>query len=314
MQAGANEQRFWELRSRVRELSREVAAKRSLPSRRLLALLEMLDSYDVLSSAVYRIRKGGRSAVIEDAFTVTSSEVIAHSKSPKPAGFFEWWSKYRALWRAEVSVVLMLTVLFVLSLSAGMVLGFSEPRYANLLLPQSLLEQISDREAWFRRLADTPLQSGLLIAWNNIRVALTCFLAASVFGIGGVLLLAFNGLFMGTAAGYCRRFGLEQELLDFVAIHGPLEISILIAATAAGVVYGRAFLRGSIRTLGGRLTAAAPKALTMLSGVLPWLIVAAVVETFVSPNQAVPVGIKLFLSFVLTVLFWLWNTKDGGNL
>jgi uncharacterized membrane protein SpoIIM required for sporulation len=114
-----------------------------------------------------------------------------------------------------------------------------------------------------------------------------------------------NGLLLGAVFGVTAHYSMAGELGGFVAAHGPLEITIVLVAAGSGLGVARALIAAGDRPRGEALRAAGRSALVVLLGVLPWLGLLGVVETWVSPSPEVPVAAKVTLGVTLLALFWV---------
>jgi uncharacterized membrane protein SpoIIM required for sporulation len=115
---------------------------------------------------------------------------------------------------------------------------------------------------------------------NNIRVAILSF-------AGGILLGVGNG----------------PPLFQQVLAHGILELSCIAVAGAAGIRIGWALIDPGTRPRGIALREESRAAAEMLLGTAAWLVVAGLVEGFVTPSgQAL--GTVLTIGIGLGVLFW----------
>jgi uncharacterized membrane protein SpoIIM required for sporulation len=189
----------------------------------------------------------------------------------------------------------------------GWKIGSTDHAYAAVLIPQALMEQILDQQKWFAEIQKAPWLYGLGIAKNNIGVAIHCFTLAALAGLGGVYILVLNGLLFGAVFGFCRSNHFDQALLNFVVGHGVLELTIIVAAAFSGFLFGRVFYMRPYRLFHLRMVTAASDAGVLLLGLLPWLLVAAVVEVFVSPWSFLDMPAKIFLGCLAAAAFWLWT-------
>ena len=191
------------------------------------------------------------------------------------------------------------------------------PEFVSVILPQSLIENILQKKAWFKELENSPLLGGMQIAVNNIGVSIRCFLGGALLGIGGMVLLIFNGVLFGAILGFCASHGFREALTTFVTGHGPLELSIIVAAAFSGFILGAAFYKRPVSLFRFRMAKAAVEARYMLMGILPWLILAASIESFVSPWDLIPFKMKFVLGLTCALAFWLWTfiptSKRGKN-
>lgn len=142
---------------------------------------------------------------------------------------------------------------------------------------------------------------------NNIRVALTAFVAGITWGVGTALLIAYNGLVLGSLGGLAASAGNLRLLGEAALAHGILELSCVVVAGAAGLALGRAMLRPGRLTRLQALAGEARNALLLALGTAPWLVVAGLVEGYASR-----VGLSLaptaIIGLALGGVFWglLW--------
>src|SRR5574337_567845 len=122
-----------------------------------------------------------------------------------------------------------------LCFSAPAAVGYTLLRTDPGLAPRVLSDTMLDRaEAGHERIARgegyvevaagvRPLMASAIIA-NNLRVAFYCFAGGIFLGVGSFVLLAWNGLQLGTTAGHFANRGLLGYLLPFIVGHGVLEL------------------------------------------------------------------------------------------
>lgn len=117
---------------------------------------------------------------------------------------------------------------------------------------------------------------------NNIRVALTAFVAGVTWGVGTALLIGYNGVLFGALTGLAAGAGNLGLLGEATLAHGVLELSCIVVAGAAGLSLGRAMLRPGHRTRTESMTHEARQSLLLAGGTAPWLVLAGLVEGYVS--------------------------------
>ena len=134
---------------------------------------------------------------------------------------------------------------FLLPAAAGYLLMREQPALALDLLPEVMIERAdagAERMAEGRRYVDVALEDRPLMAsgiiTNNVRVAIACFAGGIFLGVGSLVLLGYNGLSIGAAAGHFANRGLLGYLLEFILGHGLLELFAIWVAGAAGVPPG----------------------------------------------------------------------------
>lgn len=138
---------------------------------------------------------------------------------------------------------------------------------------------------------------------NNIRVAFLVFAGGLLLGAGSIVVLAYNGILLGALAGLSIQAGSFSVFVRYVAPHGLLELSCFAVAGAAGMRLGWALIDPGLRGRGEELRRQARPAVAIVLGTAPWLIVAGLVEGFITPD-ALPEGTALALGLALAIAFW----------
>lgn len=275
----------------------------------------LIRQLELLTSQLYRCRASLPAsdpfrAQLEDFAADLFQETLAtgnEKTKPELSGFRAWSERYRAIWQENFALFLLTAALFAGSALAGWHIAIHDPSLASAIVPQRTLEDIVMNRRWFDELGNGWLLGGLGIALNNIKVGIKCFVLSSLLGIGGLLLMAYNGLFFGFVLGFCRINGFDGALAGFVAGHGPLELSIIVASTFAGLVFGRVFFMRPYSLFRQRLGLAASDAGCLLTGILPWLLLAAFIEAFISPMPGIPLRDKGALGLIASLFFWGWT-------
>ncbi len=147
-----------------------------------------------------------------------------------------------------------------------------------------------------------PVVASSIIA-NNVQVSLLAFGLGLTFGLGTCWLLIFNGVHLGAVAGWMAHQGSGRSLWGWVMPHGGTEILAIILAGAAGLILARALVAPGTRRRITALKAAAFPALTIELGVMGMLLIAGLIEGFVSPSG---IGYSARIAiFAVSVAFWL---------
>jgi uncharacterized membrane protein SpoIIM required for sporulation/uncharacterized RDD family membrane protein YckC len=185
--------------------------------------------------------------------------------------------------------VLLAFLTFIVPAAAGFALLRERPALAAELLPDVMLRRAeagASRQAAGQGYVDVAPEDRALMAsgiiTNNVRVAIACFAGGIFLGVGSLVLLAYNGLAIGAFAGHFANAGLLEYLLTFILGHGALELFAIWVAGAAGFLLGRSVVapgrlsRSDALVLSGRL------AVRMVGATALLLIVAGMIEGFVS--------------------------------
>lgn len=117
---------------------------------------------------------------------------------------------------------------------------------------------------------------------NNIQVTFLAFAAGILFGLGTAVVVAYNGAILGAVAGGAIANGNGAEFAEFVTAHGVIELSCIAVAAAAGMRMGFALVAPGPRTRSRALAEEARSAIVIVLGTVPWVILAGIIEGFVT--------------------------------
>jgi uncharacterized membrane protein SpoIIM required for sporulation len=132
-------------------------------------------------------------------------------------------------------------------------------------------------------------------------------------------LLIQNGIMLGAVAGLAIGAGNGRPFFELVVAHGVLELSCIVVAGAAGLRLASAIVDPGTRPRMDALRTEARAAVEIVLGTAVWLVVAGLVEGFLTPAGK-GLAVVLVVGLGLGVLFWgliLWRgaperpTVDG---
>jgi uncharacterized membrane protein SpoIIM required for sporulation len=224
---------------------------------------------------------------------------------------------YRVVFPRTVRETLPYTALAAALLLLGALLGATtvafEPDGARLLLPDTLREVIERRELWTDSALSShaPSEMATAVFTNNLRVSFLAFALGVTAGIGTVLLMLVNGLHLGAVVAACAQAGLAPGILDFMAAHGPVELSIISLTGGAGLVLGHAMFADDERPRREILSDRAQVAVRLVLGCAPFLTGIGLIEGFISPGPLFPWPLKAALGAGLGVAFWAYLLRSG---
>jgi uncharacterized membrane protein SpoIIM required for sporulation len=146
--------------------------------------------------------------------------------------------------------------------------------------------------------------AGSAIMTNNLSVTFMTFAMGITAGIGTLYMLFFNGLLLGVVGTACWLNQMSLQLWSFVVSHGVLELPAIFIAGGAGLRIAHGMLFPGFVSRKDSVQAAGAEALQLLLGTIPMLIVAGILEGFLSPTAApallkFSVGAALFMLLVL---------------
>ncbi|SEU37068.1 stage II sporulation protein M [Stigmatella erecta] len=226
-------------------------------------------------------------------------------------GFFA--REFPATLRAEGRFVAASGGLFVLGLLLGALVVLLEPRGAELLVPEGVRSYVAQGRMWTDDLLSVAPPNAVAsgIATNNLTVIIFTFASGILFGLGTVFTLVNNGVQIGAISALCAREGLGGRMLDFVAAHGPVELSIIVIAGGAGLMVGQALIDPGELPRGQALALRGRTAVKLVLGCAPFLAAIGAVEGFISPGSLFPPWLKGALGLTLGALFWGYLLRAG---
>ncbi len=195
-------------------------------------------------------------------------------------------------------------------------LTLADPTVGRVILPAGeLVNKIEQGQSWMEiARGDRGLESSFIMT-NNIRVAVLAFGGGVLFGLATVLVLVENGLLLGATTGLAIRHGLGGALIGFVSPHGGIEMTVIFISGGCGLRLGHALLSPGLISRRAALTNAASRAVPLLFGCVPLLVLAGTLEGFVSPSgipQPAKFGIGL-LALILLYSYLLLAGRDAGQ-
>ena len=131
------------------------------------------------------------------------------------------------------------------------------------------------------------------ISFNNIRVAFLAFVAGVLFSIGTGYVLFSNGMMVGVFHFLFYKYSNLPFAMMTIWIHGTIEIFVILMAGAAGMTMGHGFLFPGTYKRIRSFRVSAIKGIKIVVGLVPFFIVAAFLEGFVTRHSEYPTFVKL---------------------
>ena len=136
---------------------------------------------------------------------------------------------------------------------------------------------------------------------NNIGIGFQTFASGILLGIGALFNLIFNGVAIGSVAGYLTELGHTETFWPFVVGHGAFELTGIAISGAAGLKLGFGLLAPGRLSRRQSLVKAARDAIPLVYGVFFFLLIAAFIEAFWSSSSHLPNSVK----YGAAAGFWL---------
>src|SRR5690606_38807772 len=123
-----------------------------------------------------------------------------------------------------------------------------------------------------------------MILTNNIQVTFLTFAGGITAGLFTAWILVYNGLNIGGIFGLLQAHDLSPGLAEFVVAHGFIELSVIFVAGGCGLSMGDALLRPGLQSRPAALIQRARAAVMVILGCAPLLVIAGIIEGFISPS------------------------------
>jgi uncharacterized membrane protein SpoIIM required for sporulation/uncharacterized RDD family membrane protein YckC len=212
-----------------------------------------------------------------------------------------------AVWSERDNVVRVAAV-FGCASAVGFLSGWADADVARALVGDDLAVEIERGASWtnaIERGGDFAATSIHVIV-NNVGVGLRVFALGVLGGVATLLGVAYNGVALGAVFGYAVQLGTAATLARFLVAHGPVELSMICVAGAAGLCLGRAILSPGRRSRLHALRAEGARGLRLVTFATIGFTVIGTVEGFVSPGQHFPMVVNVAVGGILWLLFFGW--------
>ncbi|HEY3356144.1 MAG TPA: stage II sporulation protein M [Polyangia bacterium] len=270
--------------------------------------------YRATSSHLVQARAAGASAEVVDylnALVARAYAEIYRAERPRLRRIWSFYSsEFPRLVRAESRAVAIAAAIFF----GAALLGFAaialdvDARY--YLLPEQHMhmdpaERVKRLEAGGERLSSSEQAAfSSFLFTHNIQVTFLAFALGISFGLGTAIVLFYNGLMLGALCAHYHAKGVAVFFYAWILPHGVPELTSIILASAAGLRLGYALLNPGRLSRGDGLRAAAGRAVRMILGIIPMLIVAGIIEGTISQIHPpdIAYGVKLVFALGMALL------------
>jgi uncharacterized membrane protein SpoIIM required for sporulation len=295
---------------RVERLNRRGA--RSLKKLTGHELTALIDDYQVLVADLARARSMGADhatvAELNRVAVAGHNLLYGQMRRRESRGRSEWFASFaRAVRRHGWAVALSMTVFFGAAL-ASYIAVFFNPALGYELLDDSFIEFDPASPENLHNIPSLarPVVSSTIIA-NNIQVTFLAFGLGLTAGIGTTALLIVNGIHLGSVAGWMTLHGKQRALWGWIMPHGGTELLAIALAGAAGYLLAAAIVAPGLVRRTTALRRIGGAALTIELGCMAMLLIAGLIEGFVSPSAIdYPTRVAILgLSLALWAVYFL---------
>ncbi|HMK62462.1 MAG TPA: stage II sporulation protein M [Acidimicrobiales bacterium] len=237
---------------------------------------------------------------------VASAHGAVYGRAARQETFGEFVS--RGLWRRihqNLAMVGLAAAIMGVAVVLGAMWALNEPAAASGLLPGGAHASGRSFHGAFYGISITA-RGGLALSIfvNNIEVALLAVAGGFTFGLLTAYALAYNGALLGVLGALEWRAGGFGPFLRLVVPHGMLELSCIALAGGAGLLVARCLIDPGRDTRAGALTRMVPVVGSLILGVMAFLVVAGLIEGFITPWD-LPTPAAVTLGASVAGVFWL---------
>ena len=274
---------------------REIAdiAKSGVRGLRLLRpnhLVRIITSYRQLAGDVARARSLGRDSVLVRRLNNTAirahNVLYGHFRARTRDGGPRWFVRFPIAVRAHAIAVAFSALMLFGPSAITFVAVQSHPDLGYDLVPGGFLDFEPARDVSLHDIPglSRPVAASTIMT-NNIQVTLLAFGLGMTAGLGTCLILITNGMQLGAVAGWMTSRGSSRALWGWIMPHGGTELLAIVLSGAAGFILASALIApGNVRR-SVALRHVAKDALAIILGVMGMLVVAGLIEGFVSPSS-----------------------------
>jgi uncharacterized membrane protein SpoIIM required for sporulation len=213
---------------------------------------------------------------------------------------YEFPAVFRKTFRYTLTAFLVFAFAAVFAAAASLL----DEGFADRVAPK-LRQDIAGHRNWTESVNRANPLASTSIQANNITVTFYAFGGGVLAGIGTLLVLAQNGLLLGMVLSLCVRYRF-WEIPIFVSAHGVIELTAIFIAGGAGLMIGKALLMPGDRRRIDALVTNGLLAIKLILGTIPMLLIAGLIEGFISPAHIAPAykfSISAMSALVMTMYF-----------
>ncbi len=271
--------------------------------------------YRQVASDLSALRQEGTARTIEAEVNQLLSQAHAVIYSRRKTNFLDIWAfisrDYPRLFRQLLPFTLASTLLFLSGALLGALLTLVRPEFKRHFLGPVMVQTIERHEMWTQSVSSMAPQTSSAIMTNNLTVTFTVYAAGIIAGLGTLYMIAWNGVLLGVIAHRMPPGPDEREVMELCR-------SARLAGDTGDSHCRRRRPASRLRSPLSRHVQPQPFALGSRSGfgapyvrVVPMLVVAGILEGFLSPSSA-PVVLKFATASVLftALVLWLSSAKS----
>lgn len=192
---------------------------------------------------------------------------------------------FEAIWNIRRPLLFSLLI-FILAMLIGIVSAQHDEGFVRLILGDGYvnmtIENIKEGNPAGVYQDGSNWGGALAITINNVKVAFYAFVFGIFFSLGTGYILFSNGIMVGTFHYLFYKYGVLEEAMLAIWIHGTIELSVIVVAGGCGLAMGNSILFPKSYSRLESFKRVTKKAAKVLISTVPFFIVAGTLEGFVT--------------------------------
>lgn len=282
--------------------------KKGLKSLHAGEIKELASLYRSVSADLARSRTQKISNTLTQDLQILTSR--AYNQIYQGSRRQEWaavWEFYRwgfpAVVQQTKGYIAVATTMFILGAIVAWWYAWQDPTFLSIIVPERLIRMVRDEgKLWMGSIVGIEPLASSSIMINNISVSFGAVAGGITGGLYTTFLMWYNGLMIGGVGTLVAQNNLAYPFWAFVFPHGSIELPAIFFAGGAGLLIARAILfPGKYRRVDA-LKYYGGLASQLVFGIVPMLVIAGMIEGFLSPNPAIPAPIKYLVGIIFFLL------------
>jgi uncharacterized membrane protein SpoIIM required for sporulation len=229
----------------------------------------------------------------------------------KISGLVRFYTQtFPQVFRETFRQTLLAFLIFAVTGVASWGVTIHDPTFAHRLLGPRMMDTIEKKEMWTQSIVTIKPLAASTIMTNNLSVSFSTFALGITAGTGTVWMMVVNGMLIGVIGAATWQAGMALQLWSFVAPHGVLELPAIFISGGAGLEIARGMLFPGLLPRRDSLARAGGRAARLVLGIVPILVIAGIIEGFVSPS-GIAKPLKFLLAAVLFVALTTYLARPG---
>jgi len=228
-------------------------------------------------------------------------------------------NRFANFWKFELPAEVLKThkyilysfLIFVVTFFIGWISSANDGEYSRLILGDGYvnmtIDNIENGDPMGVYKDSDSLWMFLAIALNNIKVMMLVYLFGLFISLGSIYFILRHGIMIGTFQYLFYEYNVLYESVTTIWIHGTIEIFTLIVAGGAGIMLGNSILFPGTYSRKVSFINGAKSSSKVIIGLLPFIIIAAFLEGFVTRHTEWPSAIRIgiiAISFLIVIWYF----------